>query len=61
MIIKPTLPPKAGYVEVETGSGRTYQNVKTGELIENEVKVPVSTMSVWDELDAAYREGVNSV
>lgn len=35
-IAKPTLPPKAGYVEVESGGKRTYKNVQTGVLIDNE-------------------------
>lgn len=36
MITKPTLPPKKGYVEVEVDGVRTYRNVETGELIDNE-------------------------
>ena len=36
-ISKPTLPPKAGYVEVEIDGRRTYCNVETGILIEDEV------------------------
>ena len=37
MINNPLLPPKKGYVEVETGDGgRTYKNVETGMLIEQE-------------------------
>lgn len=35
-ISKPTLPPKAGYVEVEVDGKRTYRNVQTGVLIESE-------------------------
>lgn len=32
-----TLPPKSGYIEIEMPSGvRTYKNVSTGELLENE-------------------------
>ena len=32
-----TLPPKSGYIEIEMPSGvRTYKNVLTGELLENE-------------------------
>ena len=62
MLIKqPTLPPKNGYVEVEVAGKRTYQNVETGVLIENEVERPQEhDTKVWDELDAAYQEGVNS-
>ena len=36
VISKPTLPPKQGYVEVEVNGKRTYRNVLTGDLIENE-------------------------
>ena len=39
MIITPQLPPKAGYVEVEVNGYRTYKNVKTGTLIEDETPV----------------------
>lgn len=66
MITRPTLPPKRGYVEVEVNGKRTYRNVETGVLIEDEVstaspETPVDEPSVWDELDAAYQEGVDSV
>lgn len=37
MIITPQLPPKAGYVEVEVNGYRTYKNVKTDILIEDEI------------------------
>lgn len=41
MLIKnPQLPPKAGYVEVEVDGRRTYRNVKTGVLIDEEMKPP---------------------
>ena len=36
-ITKPMLPPKKGYVEVEVDGKRTYKNVATGVLIEDEV------------------------
>lgn len=39
-IRNPILPPKAGYAEVEVGGRRTYRNVSTGILIENEVPAP---------------------
>lgn len=39
-ITKPMLPPKKGYVEVEVHGKRTYKNVETGVLIENEVRKP---------------------
>lgn len=50
--IRPTLPPKAGYVEVELDDGRrTYKNVKTGVLIENETPVTSdSTEPTTDEI-----------
>lgn len=35
-ITRPTLPPKSGYVEVEVDGKRTYRNVATGVLIEDE-------------------------
>lgn len=41
-ITHPKLPPKKGYVEVEVAGRRTYRNVETGVLIENEV-TPVPT------------------
>lgn len=40
MITKPTLQPKPGYVEVEVAGRRTYRNVNTGALIDDEVGVP---------------------
>jgi len=59
-ITHPELPPKKGYVEVEVAGKRTYRNVATGVLIENEVELPQEQeTTVWDELDAAYQEGVN--
>ncbi|MGN1230059.1 MAG: hypothetical protein ACI4T5_10470 [Prevotella sp.] len=36
-ISKPMLPPKAGYVEVEVDGKRTYRNVTTGTLIDDEI------------------------
>ena len=62
-ISKPMLPPKKGYVEVEVDGKRTYRNVETGVLIDDEIPTPEPTeeLTVWDELDAAYREGVNSI
>ena len=39
MITRPTLPPKAGYVEVEVNGVHTYKNVKTGVLIGNDAVV----------------------
>ena len=36
MIITPELPPRSGYVEVEIDGLRTYKNIQTGLLIEDE-------------------------
>lgn len=36
-ITYPKLPPKNGYVEVEVAGKRTYRNVKTNALIEDEI------------------------
>lgn len=36
-IRKPMLPPKSGYVEVEINGIRTYKNIKTGILINDEI------------------------
>lgn len=51
MITKPTLQPKPGYVEVEVAGRRTYRNVNTGALIDDEVGVPTP-----DERIAALEE-----
>jgi hypothetical protein len=37
MITNPNLPPKKGYVEVEIDGRRTYRNISTGALIEEEM------------------------
>ena len=59
-ITNPTLPPKAGYVEVEVDGERTYRNVETGELIGQETpREPEG--DVWAEMAAAITEGVNQV
>jgi hypothetical protein len=51
MITKPQLPPKAGYVEVEIDGRRTYKNVITGELIENERPKPSETEKLRADID----------
>ena len=56
MITKPELPPKRGYVETEVNGVRVYKNVLTGEILGFET--PNTTPSVWDEMAAAYKEGV---
>lgn len=58
-ITRPTLPPKAGYVEVEVDGIRTYRNAKTGVLIGDET--PVEEPITWDAMAAAIIEGVNEV
>ena len=63
-ITNPTLPPKAGYVEVEVDGVRTYRNVETGVLIDDEVpEVEPETPEedVWADMAAAITEGVNGV
>ena len=47
-ISRPMLPPKKGYVEVEVNGVRTYRNVETGILIEDEVVTP----SAQEDTDA---------
>lgn len=42
-ITKPMLPPKKGYVEVEINGIRTYRNVETGILIDDEPAEPEIT------------------
>lgn len=42
-ISKPMLPPKKGYVEVEVDGKRTYRNVDTGILIDDEVIAPTDS------------------
>lgn len=41
MIFEAKLSPKAGYAEVEVNGERTYRNIETGVLIEDEI--PTST------------------
>jgi hypothetical protein len=62
-ITNPTLPPKAGYVEVEVDGVRTYKNVQTGVLIHEEEPAGPDTENddVWADMAAAIVEGVNEV
>lgn len=60
-ITTPTLPPKAGYVEVEVNGQRVYQNVETGELLGQETPEEGQTDDVWHEMAAAITEGVDSL
>ena len=59
MITKPTLPPKAGYVEVEIDGQRVYRNAETGEIYGHETPPPEYV--TYADLAAAIREGVNAV
>ena len=52
MIHKPMLPPKSGYVEVEVDGKRTYRNVNTGILIDDEVPMPTMDERVTSLEDA---------
>ncbi len=54
-ITRPMLPPKAGYVEVEVEGIRTYKNVKTGILINDEIPAPTVDERVT-ELEAQLAE-----
>ena len=63
-ITNPILPPKAGYVEVEVDGVRTYRNVETGVLIDDEVpeaEPETPEGDVWSDMAAAITEGVNGV
>ena len=56
MITKPMLPPKSGYVEVEVDGKRTYRNVETGVLIEDEVATPTEADdTAYMLIDHEYR------
>lgn len=73
-ITKPALPPKKGYVEVEVNGKRTYKNVETGVLIENEVRKPTAEERIAEletinaeledamcEMDAATEERLAAI
>lgn len=49
MITNPTLPPMAGYVEVEIDGVRLYKNALTGVLLQNEVEPTVTLESISSE------------
>ena len=53
------LPPKSGYVEVEVNGERTYRNVATGLLIDEEAQLPPEP-TIMDKLADAYRKGIES-
>lgn len=42
MIFEAKLSPKAGYAEVEVNGERTYRNIETGVLIEDEIPTPTT-------------------
>lgn len=53
-----------GTFEVEERNGKPYMKEDTwvpGVMPEPEPVDPVTEPTVWDELDAAYQEGVNAV
>lgn len=69
-ITRPTLPPRAGYVEVEDENGnRIYKPTAETEeklrleaenkQLQQQVQDISETNSVYDELAAAYQEGVD--
>lgn len=49
-IMTPTLPPKAGYVEVEVDGVRKYKNVATGYILGEEPTDAYTTDDVLNEL-----------
>ena len=50
-IFKPMLPAKKGYVEVEINGKRTYRNIETGELTEDE-EIPKDLSAEVEQLKA---------
>lgn len=50
-ITKPTLPSKKGYVEVEVDGVRTYRNIATGVLIDEEVETVTEVEQLRADLD----------
>lgn len=53
IITKPFLPPKPGYVEVEVDGVRTYRNVETGVLIDDE-RASAEPMTPAEQREYAY-------
>lgn len=49
MLTEPMLPPKKGYVEVVVDGVHTYRNVKTGELIDDEIQQPEPIQQLKEE------------
>ena len=66
IISKPQLPPINGYVEIEVNGKRVYKKIDT-ELDQKVTALETSKAdktdveNIWDELAAAYTEGVNSI
>ena len=55
-IHRPQLPPKNGYVEVEIDGRRTYRNVETGILIDDETETrDVETIIIETLIDQEIR------
>ena len=50
-ITKPMLPPKKGYVEVEVNGVRTYKNVETSILIDDETIEPTEVEQLRADVD----------
>lgn len=50
-ITNPVLQPKLGYVEVEVNGVRTYKNVNTGVLIDDEVETVTETEQLRADID----------
>ena len=67
MVIRPKLPAVKGFVEVEWGAERLYQEIDTGvryrpgQLPEKQSGEKEDATAVWEALDKAYQEGVDSV
>jgi len=56
MIFKPVLPPKTGYVEVEVNGKRTYRNVVTRVLIDDEALTPAEQKEI--EISTACNKAI---
>lgn len=65
-IIKPTLPPLSGYVEVIDENGEhVYRRIETEETrkldaLETEKADKTEVQAVWESMAAAYQEGVQT-
>jgi len=66
MVIKPTLPPIEGYVEVDVDGVRYYKDVKTGDLYTRDTvpippKEPDQSDFIYTDLACMIRKGINEV